>query len=550
MKKRLSLFVVMLFVGSLVAQNTTLTFTGRDTSNHFIPLNRVVISNLTRDWQETIDYPDTILVMNSVGIEEYLQNDKVQLFQNIPNPFVGVTDFSLQLNKCQKVLLEIYDVNGTLVAQYENKLPQGQHLFRAMLATPQTYLLSAKTASNRLHIKMANIADGGANSIEYLGQGSISYELKSADKGNASNPFELGDRMKYVGYATFGGTEIESDSIVKNQNGDETISLTFTLPLPTVTTANVSSITVNSAVAGGEVTTDGGAAVTSRGVCWSTNPTPTIADSHTEDGAGTGSFTSSMTGLSSNTTYYVRAYATNSVGTSYGEQMSFSTIASFTCGTSTITDYDNITYNTVQLGNQCWMKENLRTTHYSDGTPIALGSSTSTTVAYRYYPNNYNTNVSTYGYLYNWKAVMRNSSSTEANPSGVQGICPTGWHVPSDAEWNQLVSYISSQSQYRCNSFSSNIAKALASTSGWSSSTTTCAVGNTPSNNNATGFAAMPAGSHGGSSGDFGSSAFYWSATQSNSSYAYYRGLNNNSAMVTRSNYSKSIGYSVRCLKN
>ena len=218
---------------------------------------------------------------------------------------------------------------------------------------------------------------------------------------------------------------------------------------------------------------------------------------------------------------------------------------------ATVTDVDNNTYNTVQIGNQCWMKENLRTTHYSDGTSIPLGSSTSNTTAYYYVDDNVS-NVSTYGYLYNWKAVMRNSSSSSANPSGVQGICPTGWHVPSDAEWTQLTDYVSSQSQYVCGGDNNNIAKALASTTGWNSSTITCAVGNNPSANNATGFSALPAGNYGrGNYGNFGYDALFWSATEFNDYAAFYRGLNYNRAIVYRySSGSKDDGFSVRCVRD
>jgi starch-binding outer membrane protein SusE/F len=108
--------------------------------------------------------------------------------------------------------------------------------------------------------------------------------------------------------------------------GDE---LTFTtLPVaPTVTTtASVSSITNSTATSGGEVTATGGADVTARGICFSTTHTPTIANSKTTDGTGTGSFTSAITGLKMNTTYYVRAYATNSAGTAYGSEVSFTTL--------------------------------------------------------------------------------------------------------------------------------------------------------------------------------------------------------------------------------
>ena len=320
---------------------------------------------------------------------------------------------------------------------------------------------------------------------------------------------------------------------------------------PTVTTAEVSNITATTATCGGNVTSDGGATVTARGVCWSTSQNPTVSDSHTTDGSGTGSFTSSITGLTAGTTYYVRAYATNSVGTSYGDEVNFTT--TFVCGTSTVSDYDGNAYNTVQIGNQCWMRENLRTTHYANGTSIELGSSTSTTTAYRYYPDNSSSNVSTYGYLYNWKAVMQNSSSSSANPSGVQGICPTGWHVPSDAEWTQLTDYVKSQTQYQCDNSSMKIAKALASTTGWTSYSTTCTVGNNPSANNATGFSALPAGyyKYDGSYKLFGNHALFWSATERNDDDAYYRRLCYDISSVKRGDdLGKVFGLPVRCVRD
>ena len=220
-------------------------------------------------------------------------------------------------------------------------------------------------------------------------------------------------------------------------------------------------------------------------------------------------------------------------------------------GAATVTDIDGNVYNTVQIGNQCWMKENLRTTRYASGTSIALGSSTSTTMAYRYYPNNNSSNVSTYGYLYNWKAVMRNSSSSVANPSGVQGICPDGWHVPSDAEWTQLTDYVGGQSQYYCSNNPENIAKALASTSNWTSSTGTCTVGNSQSTNNATGFSALPAGSYSNYGYNYsGLLAYFWSAAESSSSDAYFRLLGYGNAPVYRRSNNQYNGYSVRCVRD
>lgn len=147
---------------------------------------------------------------------------------------------------------------------------------------------------------------------------------------------------------------------------------------------------------------------------------------------------------------------------------------------------------------------------------------------------------------------MRNSSSSIANPSGVQGICPNGWHVPSDAEWTQLTDYVSSQNQYVCGSNNTYIAKALAFYSGWSSCTNNiCAVGYSQYSNNATDFSAVPAGYYGGNYLSFGDNAKLWSATESSISRAYFRILYYNQADVGRGNdANKDSGFSVRCLKD
>ncbi|MBQ6070390.1 MAG: fibrobacter succinogenes major paralogous domain-containing protein, partial [Bacteroidales bacterium] len=224
-------------------------------------------------------------------------------------------------------------------------------------------------------------------------------------------------------------------------------------------------------------------------------------------------------------------------------------------GTPTLTDIDGNVYNTVMIGNQCWMKENLRTTKFPDNTSIPVGSddNNSDTDPYLYAPYGEVSNVATYGYLYNWPAVMHNAASSGANPSGVQGICPTGWHVPSDADWTQLTNCVGSQPQYQCGNSSYNYyAKALASTTGWNGSTNTCALGNNPSANNATGFSALPAGNYyDGNYTVFGNYTYFWSATEDNiDNGVYYRYLYYHNAFVGRYYGGKDNGFSVRCLRD
>ena len=155
-----------------------------------------------------------------------------------------------------------------------------------------------------------------------------------------------------------------------------------------------------------------------------------------------------------------------------------------------VTDIDGNSYDAVRIGEQVWMASNLRTTRYANGDAIPEGQLPSYTEPYRYTPS---TNVEEYGYLYNWAAVMHGASSSTANPSGVQGICPNGWHVPSDAEWSQLTGYVGSHSEYVCSGNGDHIAKALAADHGWQiTADNECAVGYDQSNNNATGFSAHP----------------------------------------------------------
>lgn len=200
-----------------------------------------------------------------------------------------------------------------------------------------------------------------------------------------------------------------------------------------------------------------------------------------------------------------------------------------------VTDIDGNCYDAVEIGNQVWMAENLRTTHYSDGTEIPLGSPnnytdpiTSYTSPYRYYPNGFSYNVSSYGYLYNRPAVMHGQETSDSNPSGIQGICPTGWHIPSMAEWNQLLNSVVNEPAYLLpgndgyHYLQGSIGKALSATWGWDTAYTSYWYGNNYDYmqeyasgcvgynvhlNNATGFSAVGAGT----GYELGRYAYFWS---------------------------------------
>jgi uncharacterized protein (TIGR02145 family) len=240
-----------------------------------------------------------------------------------------------------------------------------------------------------------------------------------------------------------------------------------------------------------------------------------------------------LSGLTSGTKYYYRAYAISGVDTAYGAVKYFTAQSDpNSCkaklGSSypeTVT-YDGYTYATVGLGTQCWLAENLRTTTNINSEDISGFGSIS-------------------GRHYTQKGTMQGTASTTLP---VRGICPLGWHVPTTAEFEALKTYMQGQSDYQCNGTSANIAKALAhTTSNWKDANTiTCAPGNTPSSNNASGFNAYPAG-------------YYYGSTQYNNgeltrfrtttSGAVYSLRYNNPTLIAGTGYTGETNkYAVRCV--
>ena len=300
--------------------------------------------------------------------------------------------------------------------------------------------------------------------------------------------------------------------------------------VPTVTTTAISSITNTTATSGGSITSNGGASVTARGVCWSTSANPTIAlSTKTVDGSGTGSFTSSITGLLANTSYYVRAYATNSVGTSYGTQVSFTT-----------TNIIFVNLPSVTIGTQIWSSKNLDVATYRNGDPIPQVTDPSawsnlTTGAWCWFNNDSATYAATYGRLYNWYAV-----------NDLRGLAPQGWHVPTEAEWNKLVKYIDAGADTVCQGCaqSTTAGGAMKSTTGWTSPNTGAT--------NSSGFAGLPGGFryYGGSFSNVGYQGRWWSASEDETTNAWYRNLVYNNSYVNWFSTNKANGYSVRVVRD
>ena len=485
MKNLLTLISIVLLFATGSAQTVTLTFTGLDANNQPIALDSVVINNLTKGWQETLTTPDdmALTLQNGTGIGERVANGGFTLSQNNPNPFNSTTFVSLYVAEQGDVAVEVTDINGRVVGvKNYSSLQPGTHEIRITLSAAGVYFLTARQNSRVSSVKMVNQGNGGGDAITFSDMSGTRFPVSDSPKSHnvsrslTDNPFDLGDEMEYIGFATINGVVVESGHVTQAQNGSETIILTF-------------------AVSQGN--TDG-------------MPCP---------------------------------------------------------GTPTLTDIDGNVYNTVMIGTQCWMKENLRTMHYANGIPIAPGSVNTSDFDQSggdelyYVPNGDLSNVPTYGLLYNWYAATCGGvpESSNDNPSGIQGICPNGWHLPSSAEASQMGQYLYNSPEYECGGISNWYAKTLADSLNWESSTVECAVGNDLSANNATGFTAMPAGSvhkiyenyQWVAGCFFGSSTMFWTTYwYSNSGDADAFGFSSDSSGWSHSHYDKRNGYSVRCVRN
>lgn len=299
-------------------------------------------------------------------------------------------------------------------------------------------------------------------------------------------------------------------------------------PLPVLTTVPVNTVTPNSAFCGGKISSNGGYAISASGVCWSSLQNPTIADNKTSEGTSDGTFTSVMVGLTPNTTYYVRAYAINKEGTGYGDQLTFTTEAS---NPNIVKDVDGNVYHTVTIGVATWMVENLKTSRYSDGTPITRISDNSlwggmSAGAYGDYWNTASYSV-VYGKLYNWFAVDDN-----------RGLAPAGWHVASSGEWEELISDLGAI----VNLVGGKMKEA--GTSHWSSPNTGAT--------NESGLTALPGGIR-SIDGSFSSLHVYgqwWSSSPENSEKAIFFGLFSDNASIFTCGNPMTMGSSVRCVKD
>jgi uncharacterized protein (TIGR02145 family) len=293
---------------------------------------------------------------------------------------------------------------------------------------------------------------------------------------------------------------------------------------PTVVSGQVLAVSSNSVSAEGIVTDDGGATIIEQGVVCGLNPSPVLDINDDTIGIslyyGTGKYSCIVNGLKPDTKYYARTFATNQAGTAYGSVFSFTT-------SSTITDLQGRVYNTVIIANQTWMAENLSVTSLNDGTGIHYESdlnnwAQTTDPAYCWFLDDSLSHRNTLGALYNWYTVNTGK------------LCPTGWHVPDDADWNILVNYLGGEAvaggRMTYNGINAFLFSALEGglrdpISGYSAVPCSCCVGTEPDN------------------------VYFWSADESSPNLAWARSILE-SAQIFRNEFGKNYGMSVRCIKD
>ena len=289
--------------------------------------------------------------------------------------------------------------------------------------------------------------------------------------------------------------------------------------------------------------------ITECGICYSTNSNPTLADEYVmSDNKSLGEYTCMMGYLLPNSTYYVGAYASNSEGVAYGAVIQFDTKEttkdSWPCaGTPQVTDYDENIYYTVQIGEQCWMRENLRTKHYADGSIITnVQNATSS-----YYYNEASANNASNGLIYTGNSVFYNSPIINDSIK-IQGVCPNDWHMPSRAEWQQLSDYLVSNERFVCGK---NGIAASMKVGKWvySYNVSDCA----RDRNNYSGFSALPTSNYTatGLGDNTGAATTFWSGTYNSATggmYAY--SLSYQKADLSVAQPSLTYSHSVRCVKD
>ncbi len=450
--KTKSVLLILIFgiVLSSFSQNTIeLTFTAEN-SGQYLPLDSILIENLTQGGDTILYAPDTLLVIDflaRIGDNNAIDKNSFFNLNNYPNPFVDKTTVNFDLHETEDVSIVLRNILGEQLAYYKNTLMHGNHSFIIYPGSERFYLLTLTGKHTSKTIKLLNAngnsTNGEKSRIVYNGFNDNSIRYKSENAINSFG-FALGDELKYIAYSNMGESSIV-DSPTENQ------------------------IYVFQ---------------------YSSNPCPDFPN---------------------------------------------------------VTDVDGNVYNTVLIGSQCWMAENLKTTTYNNNLPIPNVTETGdwlslTTGAYVWQSNDISWK-DLYGALYNWWAID--------NPAG---LCPTGWHVPEDDEWTVLTDFIGGMGSPHGNELKS--CRQVNSPLGGDCLTTEHPRWNYADTHYGTNdyfFSVFPGGFRsifGGGFWDIGDTGNWWTSTESSTDEAVRRAIGDEWGGVYEYNSDKRYGFSVRCIKD
>lgn len=335
MKKILLLGIFAILSVMAVSQEYRTRFIGKINENQYQCLDSVKVTNNTRGWTEMVYYPDTLYYLT---VTVNVPDNEMQAFgfeQNVPNPFNCYTSVELAIPQDENVKLQLFDATGKQCAELNVALNAGSHRFEITASRPQTYILKAVVGVKTYSVRMVNVGSCGGDGIKYGGSSDIISKLYSR------NEFGVNDNMEFVGYATIDNEVEESRPFPIALHLSLDIILQFTHSFrPSVETLEASGIQIHGANLNGDLVSAGDFPVTECGFVYGTDPNDlslTVISSAT-----LGDFSVHISDLIESTTYYYKAYATNGVGTAYGEIVRFTT-ESLTVPTVVTTLVSNLT---------------------------------------------------------------------------------------------------------------------------------------------------------------------------------------------------------------
>lgn len=421
----------------LFSQRPTLvlTFTAEN-NGAYVQLNSIKVMNRTQGGDTVLYWPDTVLVLNYVGIPELTFEDNIfKVFPNNPNPVTNYTAFSIYVPEEDKVSFMLTDITGGMILHSERVMDKGKHSFRFTPGNRNLYFFTAtwNGQSSSIKIVKAGSHSGGNASLEYTGSEEYLPQLKSVDD-TRSFSFSPGDELLYIGF---------KDTLQSGMLDYPKESITYTFQFAT----NI--------------------------------PCP---------------------------------------------------------GTPTV-DYEGQVYNTIQVFSQCWLKENLNVGTITDWQK-------DNGIIEKYCYNDEPDSCTKYGGLYRWHEMLKYYPM-----QGAQGICPPGWHIPSDEEWKVLEGAVDSQFGIGDNSWN------YLGFNGYDAGSNLKASSNWLGNGNGFdlfGFAGLPGG-YCTLYGDFycvGEYGFWWSSSNYDFEHAILHEFKNSRQDIQRDRNFKAHAFSVRCLRD